>query len=407
VLPVLTVPTALREDRRLGLVVNPVAGVGGPAGLKGSDGGDVQALARARGSRSHTHDRAREAMEVLAQRARVEVLTSAGSMGERAVLEAGLDPVVVHTPTALRTDPCTATAGTREGAQTTAADTMDAVRALVAAGAGLVLCVGGDGTLRDASQGLGDAALLGVPAGVKMYSGAFAVGARAAGAVAAAWLRGGVPLQQREVLDVDEAALPHGRVSPRLVALVPVPVAGNRTQARKVPTPAGEAAAVQHAARGVVAAMEPGVAYLLGPGGTTAEVAAQLGLRGTLLGVDVVRDGRLVVADADDRTLLEVARSGPAVAVLTVTGGQGFLLGRGNQQVGAAVLEAIHAVDGDGLIVVATPDKLAGLHGRPLLVDTGDITVDRRLAGYRRVVTGGRDTTIYRVSAVADQEEDS
>ncbi|WP_431785219.1 ATP-NAD kinase family protein [Microbacterium maritypicum] len=389
----------------IGLVVNPVAGVGGPAGLAGSDGADVQRLALARGARSRVQERAVLALTTLAERhPGLVVATAAGAMGADAVRAAGLVPRVV------------APAPGVERNETEAEDTSRAVAALAADGVDLILVVGGDGTLRDAVAGLDVAenpsgagtdvgrhadmrmpAVLGVPAGVKMYSPVFAVSPRAAGAIAADWIDlGGLPTDEREVLDIDEAAMRRARVDPTLYGMLRVPYRSGRTQARKAPTPVTEAAAVEAAARGAVARMFPGVRYLLGPGGTTAEIARQLGVEGSPLGVDVVLDGTVVVCGASEQELLAAIDQGPAQAVVTVIGGQGFLLGRGNQQLSAAVLRAL---GDDPLLVVAPEQKLIDLHGRPLLVDTGDPELDARLAGHVRIVTGAGTSSLYAVSA--------
>lgn len=374
----------------LGLVVNPVAGVGGPAGLGGSDGVAVQASAAERGARPRAGERARLALELVREAidGPLEVLTVAGPMGEDAVLAAGLVPRIVMRP----------------GATTSPADTVSAVRALTDAGAELVLFAGGDGTARDVAtaldarrdEGGARVAALGIPAGVKMYSPVFAVSPRAAGALAAAWLDGGLPIEEREVLDLDEDELRRGRVEPRLHAAMLVPVRPGRTQARKAATPVSEAAAVAAAVDGALRLLQPGVRYLLGPGGTTAELARRLGLPKTRLGVDVVLDGRLLRAAASEAELVEEIAAGPARAVVSIIGGQGFLLGRGNQQLSARVLRALGE---EPLLVVAPEQKLVELHGRPLLVDTGDPGVDRGLAGFVRVVTGPGTSSIYPVNA--------
>lgn len=389
----------------IGLVVNPVAGVGGPAGLAGSDGADVQRLALARGARSRVQERAVLALTTLAERhPGLAVATAAGAMGADAVRAAGLVPRVVTPALGV------------ERNETEAGDTSRAVAALAADGVDLILVVGGDGTLRDAVAGLEGAehpsgagtdvgrhadtrmpAVLGVPAGVKMYSPVFAVSPRAAGAIAADWIDlGGLPTDEREVLDIDEAAMRRARVDPTLYGMLRVPYRSGRTQARKAPTPVTEAAAVEAAARGAVARMLPGVRYLLGPGGTTAEISRQLGVEGSPLGVDVVLDGTAVVCGASEQELLAEIAEGPAQAVVTVIGGQGFLLGRGNQQLSAAVLRAL---GDDPLLVVAPEQKLIDLHGRPLLVDTGDPELDARLAGHMRIVTGSGTSSLYAVSA--------
>lgn len=403
----------------IGLLVNPIAGVGGPAGLAGSDGVDVQRAAQASGSVPRAAERAVAALRVLAASAPdARVLTIGGTMGESAVRDAGLVPVVVASG----------------ASPSTAADTVSAVHALRAGGATLILFAGGDGTARDVATALasgpasgpgsacasastsretparprnpatrgflagdGFLAVLGIPAGVKMYSAAFAVSPAVAGAVAAEWVAaGGLPVAEVDVLDADENELRRGETRPRLFATLPIPMRPGRTQARKSASPADEQAAVRAAAAGAVAQMRPGVSYLLGPGSTMREVARLLGISGTPVGVDVVRDGSLVLAGASEGELREIVATGPARAVVTVIGGQGFLLGRGNQQLSAAVLRGIGS---DPLLVVAAEQKLIDLQGAPLLVDTGDATLDASLAGFVRVITGTSSTSIYPVSA--------
>jgi predicted polyphosphate/ATP-dependent NAD kinase len=374
-------------SRQLGLVVNPVAGVGGPAGLKGSDGTQTQANALARGATLRAGARAAAALAVVArEHPRARILTVAGPMGADAVRAAGLTPVVVGPPV---------------GSTTTAADTRSAVAAVRAAGAGLVLFAGGDGTARDVVDAAGESAVLGIPAGVKMYSACFAVSPAAAGSVAGAWLSGPVPaLESREVLDVTEDEVRAGRVDPRLHGTLVVPVVRGRTQSRKSATASSQEAAVAAAAAGVVERLRPGVRYLLGPGSTLAEVARQLDVPKTPLGVDVILDGELVLADASEAELLQVVAGGPATAVVTVIGGQGFLLGRGNQQLSAAVIARLGE---HPLLVVATEDKLIALAGQALVVDTGDAAVDRSLAGYARVITGPGRHSLYPVIAPEQQ----
>ncbi|WP_349865634.1 NAD(+)/NADH kinase [Leifsonia sp. WHRI 6310E] len=368
----------------VGLVVNPLAGIGGPAGLAGSDGAAVQREALRRGGRPRASSRAVEALRVLAAaHPGAEVLTAAGAMGEDAVREAGLFPRVVYSAAA--------------STSTAPDDTARAASALHGAGATLVLFAGGDGTARDVARGLpAGVPVLGIPAGVKMYSGCFAVGPAAAGALAASWTDCALPTVEAEVLDLDEELMRAGRPDPRLFALVPVPSAPGRTQARKAATPASEREAVHRAATGAAARMLPGVRYLLGPGGTTAALGRVLGLDTTPLGVDVVEDGRLVARDITADQALAAVAGRPAQAVVTVIGGQGFVLGRGNQQLSPRVVAALGP---HPLLVVATEQKLIDLAGRPLLVDTGDPALDARLAGHLTVVTGPATASIYPVSA--------
>lgn len=255
-----------------------------------------------------------------------------------------------------------------DGRDTSAADTAAAVRAVVAEGVDLLLFAGGDGTARDVLAALGDAPcpVLGVPTGVKMHSAVFAVSPRAAGEVAAAWVvrKGAVRLRDAEVMDRDEDALSEGRVTSRLFGWLPVPDVPVRVQQRKT----GSTATAPEAVGGIAAEVAERVGdglLVLGPGSTTRAVAAALGADVTLTGVDVLslRNGqppRVVARDAAEDTLLAL---GPAWIALSPIGGQGFLLGRGNQQISPRVLRA--AGGRDHLLVLCTEQKLSALGGRP------------------------------------------
>lgn len=367
-------------SRTIGLVVNPVAGIGGPAGLKGSDGEAVQMLAAERGAVPQSVRRASQALALLP--AGTRVLTAGGAMGEVSVRAAGLEPVLVHP----KAEPS-------HGSDTTAA-----VTSMLRAGAQLIVFAGGDGTARDVAAGLSageSTPVLGIPAGVKMYSSCFAVSPSAAGRLLADWCSGAtLPLEEREVLDISEEQVQRGIVEATLHSLVQVPVSRGRTQARKAPS-TDAADVVRGVARGVVRAMRPGEQYFLGPGGTMRAVAGELGVAKTPLGVDVVRDGRLIAADADERTLLRLAQEVPSHAVVTIIGGQGFLLGRGNQQLSAAVVRELRE---PRLIIGATHAKLLS-HRGPLLVDTGDDDVDTALTGHARVIIGQHETAVVPVMA--------
>ncbi|WP_207782568.1 ATP-NAD kinase family protein [Phytoactinopolyspora limicola] len=376
-------PLAAPGTRRLGLVVNPVAGIGGPAGLKGSDGADVQAQAVARGATPRATARAVAALRTVVRIfPGVEVFTAGGVLGADAAAQAGLPGRVVAT-------------GPVHG---TAADTVRAARELSAAGVDLLLFAGGDGTARDIHDAVGEGiAVLGIPAGVKMYSACFAVSPVVAGTLAADWLAGRVDsASSADVLDIDEEAIRTGQAEPRLYGTVRIPRVQGRTQARKTAAPASAAAAVRRAAAGASILLRPGTRYLLGPGGTMRALAELIGVPKTPLGFDVVEDGHVLHADADESALLAAAAGGPCQAVVTVIGGQGFILGRGNQQLSARVLRALGK---DALMVVATDDKLTELGGRPLLVDSGDPALDHALSGYTRVVTGPGTSTLYPVRA--------
>ena len=366
---------------RLGLVVNPIAGMGGKVALKGSDDPALVAAARERGALPVAPERAVEALrQLVTVRGEIELLVYAGEMGEAEARAAGLASETVGTI----------------GPVTTAADTRKAAAALADRGVDLLLFAGGDGTAVDVFEAIGDRLpVLGIPAGVKMHSAVFAVNARSAGELAVLFAQGGVRgLREAEVMDVDEALLRDGSVSARLHGFLRVPAERRLVQNAKARSVAGDAIAQDGIAHHLVEHVFGDRTWFVGPGTTNRAVLALLGLEKALLGVDVVRAGALIAPDADERTLLQLAEGGDAGILVTPVGGQGFVFGRGNQQLSAAV---IGRVDCDRIVVAATEAKIAGLRGRPLRVDTGDPAVDAALAGYTRVVVGYNREIVYRI----------
>ncbi|WP_323843842.1 ATP-NAD kinase family protein [Microbulbifer magnicolonia] len=371
--------------KKLGLIINPWAGVGGPAGLKGSDGAETVEKALAAGIEPQSHRRAATALAALEPfRGQLEILCFAGNMGE---------------DTARELQFCTSVVGRAESEPSTPADTERAAAAIRAAGADLIVFVGGDGTARNMVNALGDDfPVLGIPAGVKMHSACFAISPRAAGEVLRRLMAGQlVDLHEREVRDIDEKSFREGRVSTRHYGELLVPEEGHFLQAVKNAGREVEELAVADIAADVVEELDPDTLYIVGPGSTTLAVLDELGLEGTLLGVDLLRDGALVAADVSapeiERAIAD--HRGPAKIILTAIGGQGHLIGRGNQQLSPNVLRAVGRAN---LIVVATKTKITELGGRPLLVDSGDAALDEQWSGFMRVITGYRDTILYPLS---------
>ena len=351
---------------RLGFVVNPIAGMGGRVGLKGTDGKVDRA--RELGAEPRAPDRAREALAELRAVGDCQLYTYGGSMGERPAREVGFEPTVVGTPA---------------GEETTAADTRAAVRALLDHGVELILFVGGDGTAVDVAETLAAAdsttPVLGVPAGVKVYSSVFAVRPAAAAHIVFDHDR----TERAEVNDIDEDQYREGEVTTELRALATVPVADRRQGGKQT-----HAGTVDGVAEWVTDHVRPGVTYVLGPGSTLGTVKAQLGVEGTPLGVDVYRDGETVVRDATAAEILD-ALGEQNVVVVTPIGGQGFIFGRGNDQISPAVIRRCEVE------IVASRRKLDDLG--VLRVDTGDPDVDAQLRGWHRVRVGRYETRLLEV----------
>ena len=373
----------------IGLVINPLAGLGGSLGLKGSDG---DALRERVGSlteqqRHRALERVERALQALAGAGdRVRFSTWGGEMGEDALLRLGLPHEVI---------------GCASGDLSAARDTRRAARELREHGVDLILFGGGDGTARDIFDVVGSTfTVLGIPAGVKMHSGVFAVSPEAAGELLLQLVRGGlVGLVAREVRDIDEEAFRHDQVRSRFYGEMLVPGEGRYLQHTKVGGRESPELVADDIADWLVENMEPGRTYLIGPGSTTAAIMDKLALANTLLGVDVVRDGQLLASDVDEARLLELLEDAPggAAMVVTVIGGQGNVFGRGNQQFSPQVIRKVGL---DNIQVVAAKSKIAALEGRPLLVDTNDPALDRELCGWRTVITGYDDRILYRVATV-------
>lgn len=376
----------------IGVIVNPLAGLGGSLALKGSDGEELRE--KAAGMQEEQRHRAQERLQrALAPLATLEenirFSTWAGPMGEDAL-------VGVPAPVAVL--------GHVGDELSSAADTRLAVAALRDAGVDILVFAGGDGTARDIYDVVGESLpVLGVPAGVKMHSGVFAISPEAAGELLLELARGGlVGLRLQEVRDIDEEAFRKDIVRSRFYGDMQVPGEGRFLQHTKVGGRESHDLVAAEIAAWIVEHMEQDTTYLIGPGSTTAAIMEELQLGNTLLGVDVVRNNEVLASDADEQTLLDLiaATSGEVRIIVTAIGGQGHIFGRGNQQFSPAVIRAAGL---PGIVVVAAKSKITSLEGRPLLVDTNDPDLDNELCGYREVITGYDDRILYRVATTPEE----
>ncbi|WP_137817254.1 ATP-NAD kinase family protein [Pseudomonas sp. 2FG] len=362
----------------LGLIINPLAGLGGPAALKGSDGVAAEALAR--GSEPRAALRTRIALECLRPLAeRIEFLSFPGPMGGDLLREMGFAHRLL---------------GESSEGMTSADDTRQAVAALQTAGVALMLFAGGDGTARDVcAVARPEQPVLGIPAGVKIHSGVYAISPRAAGELTRRLIEGGlVRLASGEVRDLDEAALREGRVAARWYGELCVPQEGGYMQQVKQAGMESEELVLSELAAWLEDTWQRDVRYILGPGSTLHGLAHNLGLQTSLLGVDVIENGQVIAQDVTEAQLFELIDGYPAFLLVTAIGGQGHILGRGNQQISPRVLRAVGL---EQLRVVATKRKLETLGGRPLLVDSGDPALDEAFPDAIRVWAGYKEELLY------------
>ncbi|GAA0687314.1 ATP-NAD kinase family protein [Marinobacterium maritimum] len=367
---------------RLGLIINPLAGVGGSVALKGSDGAEVARQALELGAVPRAQERTRAALEPL-QGMDLEVLTWAGDMGGDLACEMGFATRVL---------------GQANSVPSSAQDTCSAARALLEARVDLVLFAGGDGTARNICETLGERIpVLGVPAGVKIHSGVYALTPQAAGQLVAMLVQGElVSIEEQEVRDLDEEAFRAGQVRARFYGEMRVPSEHRYLQhVKNASNREDESLVLDDIAADFVDQMEPDILYLMGSGSTVAAIMAELGLDNTLLGVDAVLDGEVIAADCTAKQLLELTQGRDVRIVITLIGGQGHIIGRGNQQLSAELLKRVGR---DNLHLVATRTKLNALEGRPLIIDSGDAELDRDWSGLVQVHTGYRDAVLYRIA---------
>ncbi|MGO1850808.1 ATP-NAD kinase family protein [Microbacterium sp.] len=364
-----------------GLIVNPLAGVGGEAALAGSDGVQTQCLALSRGAIPRSASKAQRAVgAILARHPSAVFLTGGGELGEDVCIETRAAHRVIAPSTGM----------------TTADDTRRLARALRDAGADLLLFVGGDGTARDVCAAIRqDLLVLGIPAGVKMHSGVFAITPEHAGALAAAVFGGRQSAELAEVVDIDEPARRAGRLAARLYGHLLVPVAPEAVQRGKIGTSQSDPSSLGGVVAEVVRRLEPGVPCLLGPGTTVQGIAAGLGVSASLLGVDVLVDGAIVGKDLDAPSLRGAVGAQRFQVLVSPVGGQGIVLGRGNQQIDAELLARL---DQEDLLIACSARKLAQFAGRGLLVDAPTEELNGRFRGMRRVIVGFREDVLLRVA---------
>jgi predicted polyphosphate/ATP-dependent NAD kinase len=355
--------------------------MGGAVGLKGTDGKTILNRAIALGAKPIAQTRAKPFLSELEPiKKRLRFFVGAGSMGEDEARSCGFT--------------CTVLGGRKE--ETTSEDTREIAKRIKEKGTNLLVFCGGDGTARDIQSVVNTGLpVLGVPTGVKMHSAVFAVDPRAAARAAIEFLQGELPLREAEIMDVDEKAFREGRVSAELYGYVLTPYEPYLIQGNKMASPTTEGEMQNQAAIAiyVIENMKPDVVYIVGPGTTTRTIGDLLDAKKTLLGVDLFCNRKLIASDVNEKQILEKIKRKTTQIIVTPIGGQGFIFGRGNQQISP---EVIRQVGLDNIIVAATEGKLRNL--KTLRVDTGDSSLDEAFRGsHIRVITDYNVGCVIRV----------
>jgi predicted polyphosphate/ATP-dependent NAD kinase len=381
--------TFTNEERRrttgktIGLIVNPIAGMGGAVGLKGTDGRVILEKAIALGAKPVASARFCIFLSEMASTGQMpHIIVGAGKMGEDQIGDFGFSKTVVG----------------EKKEETTPEDTKTIAKQIAEANADLLVFCGGDGTAQDVLESVDKTIpAFGVPTGVKMHSSVFAVDPRAAAQIAFRYLRGELPVREAEVMDIDENAFRKGRVSAELYGYLLVPYEPYLIQQAKMATPITESELRNQAAIAVYILdnMKPDTIYIVGPGTTTRTIADLLDAKKTLLGVDIFLNKQIVVHDANETQILHAIKGKQVQIIVTPIGGQGFVFGRGNQQISPQVIRQVGL---DNIVVVSSQSKLQNL--RALRVDTGDTLLDGEFQRRKlTVVTDYNTKSLVQVAA--------
>jgi len=366
--------------KTVGFIVNPIAGMGGAVGLKGTDGREVLERAIIFGAKPMSPARAESFLfELAPMKERLRLIVGTGKMGEDEARNCGFTFTVLG----------------KRRKRTIAEDTIEVAKKIADVGVNLLVFCGGDGTARDVLNAV-DTKLpvLGVPTGVKMHSAVFAVGPQAAARIATEFLWQKLPLREAEVMDVDEEAFREDRLSAKLYGYMLIPYEPSFIQGAKMANPMTESALRNQAAIAiyVIEEMKSDVVYIVGPGTTTRTIADLLDEKKTLLGVDLFCNKKLIANDVNEKQILKKTKGKHAQIIVTPIGGQGFIFGRGNLQISPAVIQQVGRKN---IVVIATEDKIKKL--KKLRVDTGDPNLDHKLEGEIKVITDYKKELVMHV----------
>lgn len=364
---------------KIGFIVNPIAGMGGSVGLKGTDNLYEEAVKL--GAKPVSPERAKQFLDFCSDFVKDhEILTCGGPMGENILKEANFKNYsVIYKP----------------AEKTSSEDTLRCAELI--SKSDIIVFVGGDGTARDIIQAVDKKVpVLGIPSGVKMYSAVFASTIHAGSEILRRFIEGKAQVMEREVMDIDEEMYRNNRLVIKLYGYALVPYVLDYVQNSKAEIYSTEEDEdKQGIAEFIIDTMEKDTLYILGPGTTVKKITELLDQQGTLLGFDAMVNKKIIELDLNEKKILELLDIyKKRKIVLTPIGNQGFIIGRGNLQLTERVLGKIEKED---IILVATPLKLSGI--KNLLIDISNKNIEKKFLGYYKVLVGYGRMKVYKVIA--------
>ena len=365
--------------KKVGLIVNPIAGMGGSVGLKGTDG-EIYIKALKMGARPITPKRVIAFLSNIKSKKDIYFMVAPGKMGEDYVRNKGFKYKVIGEIAEI----------------STAKDTKSIAKLMIENEIDVIVFCGGDGTAIDIYDAIGlKVPVVAIPAGVKMFSSIFALNPRAAAEIIDKYLEEDLETQEKEILDINEDSFRKGILDSKLYGYLKTPKVKNLIQASKDSSKVGRTAQENkyEIAQHIIEKIEADVLYLLGPGTTVKSITDELNLSKTLLGIDALYKNKIIAEDLNEKGILELIDKYKRVKIIvTPIGGQGFIFGRGNKQFTSNVLKKIGK---ENIIIIATEEKVKSL--KVLRIDSGDLEVDDLLKGFTKVIMGYKEELVIKI----------
>ncbi|MFX1378982.1 MAG: ATP-NAD kinase family protein [Promethearchaeota archaeon] len=369
------------EIKKIGLIINPIAGMGGSIGLKGTDGITYKKAIKM-GATPVTPMRANELLLNIKNKDKIILLVAPGKMGADIVRNIGIKFKIIG----------------EIGKETIKEDTKRIAKQIVSETIDLLIFCGGDGTARDIFDSIGlEVPIVALPAGVKMFSSVFAINPRSAAELIDKFIEEVIETEEKEVLDIDEDLVRQDILQAKLYGYLKVPKVLNLIQSAKTGSGFGRTIEEnkQEIAQFIIENMEDNILYLLGSGTTIKTITDNLNLPKTLLGIDALLNKKIIGKDLNEKHILQLLKDYPNnQIIISPIGGQGFIFGRGNKQLTPEILQKIGI---NNVKIIATEEKMKGLDC--LRVDTGNVNTDELFKGFVKVITGYKQELIVEVKA--------